>query len=63
MAIFRKRKRQELREVCREMYGDDFIALYDQLGMGSPIGTLETTIEVLSKIERAKQIMAGKKVR
>ena len=58
-----KRKERKLRELCQKMYGDDFIALYDQLGMGSPIGTLETTIEVLSKIERAKQIMAGKKVR
>ena len=54
-----KRKRT-LREVCREMYGDDFIILYDMLEMGTPIGSFSETIEVLDKIETAKRKMNEK---
>jgi hypothetical protein len=60
MAKFRKRKRQELREVCQEMYGDDFVKKYDLMNMGCPIGNLAETRAFLEKITIAQKRMDGK---
>ena len=39
---FRKFSREkDLREVCREKYGDDFVEMYDMLNNGVPIGNLK----------------------
>ena len=42
--ILRKRKK-DLRELCREKYGDEFVNLYDLVNRGIPIGDLEETIK------------------
>ena len=57
-----KRKyKQDLREMCREIYGDDFITKYDAVNRGDPIGTLAETIVFLNKIEIVKKKMDEKK--
>lgn len=53
MKIFTKKK--DLREVCREKYGDDFAAMYDKLNSGVPIGNLEETKIFLAMVEAAKE--------
>lgn len=48
-------RKKDLREVCREKYGDDFVVLYDKLGYGEPIGNLEETLVFLTMIEEARK--------
>lgn len=38
---FKKFRKKDLREVCREKYGDDFVEMYDMVNNGIPIGNLE----------------------
>ena len=47
--------KKDLREVCREKYGDDFADKYDMVNAGMPIGNFEETIEFLDKIEAVKK--------
>ncbi len=54
--LFRSFKRKclkDLREKCREKYGDDFVKMYDMVGAGTPIGNLEETIIFLEMVEAA----------
>ena len=53
--IKRLRRKKDLREVCREKYGDDFVELYDMVNKGCPIGTLSETIAFINMVEKAKQ--------
>lgn len=48
-------KKKDLRDVCREKYGEEFVALYDSLGRGIPIGNLYETQIILSMIEEARK--------
>ena len=50
--FFRKR---DLREVCREKYGDDFVKMYDLLNAGVPIGNLEETQIFLTMVKAAEE--------
>lgn len=47
--------KRDLREVCREKYGDDFVNLYDKLGTGEPIGNLSETLVILAMIDDARK--------
>jgi len=47
--------KKDLRKVCREKYGDDFVKMYDMLNDGIPIGNLEETQIFLAMIEEAKE--------
>lgn len=51
--LFRKKK--DLREACREEYGDDFIQLYDMMQAGIPIGGLAETMLILSMIDKVRE--------
>ena len=51
---FKKFRKKDLREVCREKYGDDFVVMYDMVNSGLPIGNLEETQIFLSMVEKAK---------
>ena len=51
----RKRGKKDLREVCREKYGDDFVEMYDMVNAGVPIGNLEETKIFLAMVEAAKE--------
>ena len=59
-----KRKRS-LRDVCVELYGEDFGKQYDTLASGGTIGAFDTTMEFLEKVELARMVSddAGKKLK
>lgn len=46
--------KKDLREVCREKYGDDFVRMYDMANRGVPIGNLEETKIFLALVEKAR---------
>lgn len=52
---FKKIRRRNLREVCREKYGDEFVKMYDMLNSGIPIGNLEETKIFLAMVKAAQE--------
>lgn len=48
-------KKKDLREVCREKYGDEFVEMYDMANNGVPIGNLEETTIFLAMVEEARK--------
>lgn len=52
---FKKIRRRNLREVCREKYGDEFVKMYDMLNSGIPIGNLEETQIFLAMVKAAQE--------
>ena len=50
----RKRHKKDLREKCRELYGDDFLVLYDTVCAGGTIGNLSETIIFTNMVENAR---------
>lgn len=49
------RRKKDLREVCRDKYGDDFVTMYDMLNNGITIGNLEETQIFLSMVKAAEE--------
>lgn len=49
------RRKKDLREVCRDKYGDDFVGMYDMLNSGIPIGNLEETQIFLAMVKAAEE--------
>lgn len=47
--------KRDLREICQEKYGDDFVKMYDMVNAGIPIGNLEETKVFLALVEAAKE--------
>ena len=47
-------RKKDLREVCRDKYGDDFVKMYDMLSDGIPIGNLEETQIFLAMVKAAE---------
>lgn len=54
---FKKIRKRNLREVCREKYGDDFVKMYDMINRGIPIGNLEETQIFLAMVKAAQEDM------
>lgn len=52
---FKRFFKKDLREVCREKYGEDFVVMYDMVNEGKPIGSLEETKIFLAMVEEAKK--------
>ena len=52
---FKKFRKKDLREVCREKYGDDFVEMYDTVNSGIPIGNMEETQIFLAMVDAAKE--------
>lgn len=52
---FKKFRKKDLREVCREKYGDNFVKMYDMVNSGIPIGNMEETMIFLTMVEAAKE--------
>ena len=52
---FKKFRKKDMREICREKYGDDFVTMYDMLNNGIPIGNLVETQIFLAMVEAAKE--------
>lgn len=53
--FFKKFCKKDLREVCREKYGEDFVKMYDMVNSGIPIGNLKETKLFLAMVEAAKE--------
>ena len=51
----RRKVFKDLREICRQKYGDSFVKEYDQLGAGIPIGGYEYTIAFVKAVEKARK--------
>lgn len=47
--------KKDLREVCREKYGEDFVKMYDTVNSGVPIGNMEETMIFIDMVEEAKE--------
>lgn len=54
-----KKKKKDLREKCRELYGDDFIVMYDMVNRGIPIGSLEETLIILAMVKAVEGEVNG----
>ncbi len=55
---FRKfRKKDLLREICREKYGEDFAKMYDMVNRGIPIGNFEETMIFIAMVKAAEAEM------
>ena len=52
---FKKFRKKDLREVCREKYGDDFVKMYDMVNSGIPAGNMEETQIFLAMVDAAKE--------
>ena len=52
---FKKFRKKDLREICREKYGDDFVKMYDMVNSGIPIGNMDETMIFLAMVEAAKE--------
>lgn len=46
---------KDLREICRDEYGDDFVKMYDMVNEGIPIGNLEETEIFLAMVQEAAE--------
>ena len=53
--LFRKRRKKDLRELCRERYGDEFVKAYDTLNSGGTIGGFAETIAFIEMVEDVKR--------
>ena len=51
--------KRDLRDLCREAYGEPFVRQYDILGSGGTIGDFRQTVEFLKKIEQIKKDNEG----
>ena len=58
--LFKRKPKRTLRDVCVELYGEEFGKQYDILGSGGTIGDLQTTIEFIEKLESARRMSDGK---
>lgn len=53
MKLFKKKK--DLRELCRERYGDEFVEMYDTINKGGTIGGFVETMVFLEMVEEVKR--------
>lgn len=55
LKLFKKKKKESLRDYCLNKYGEEFIAKYDALNKGIPIGNLYETISFLDEVSIARE--------
>ena len=48
-------RKKDLRERCREKYGDDFVKMYDMVNDGVPIGNFEETLIFIAMVRAAEE--------
>ena len=56
LELFKRKKKMTLRDVCVELYGEEFGEKYDTINEGGTIGNIFVTIEFLRMVEDAKII-------
>ena len=55
--LFRRKPKRNLREICYEKYGVDFVRKMDALCFGESIGNYQETVEFLHKLNEAKKAL------
>lgn len=54
LKLFKRKKKESLRDYCLNKYGEEFIEKYDILGTGGVIGNFYDTILFLWEVESAR---------
>lgn len=55
LKLFKRKKKESLRDYCLNKYGEEFIEKYDAINGGIPIGNLYETISFLNDVSIAKK--------
>ena len=55
LKLFKRKKKESLRDYCLNKYGEEFIEKYDALNEGIPIGNIYETISFLDDVSIAKK--------
>jgi hypothetical protein len=65
MRLFKFKPKRTLKDVCVELYGEEYGKQYDILASGRTIGDLQATIEFIEKLELAREVSedAGRKLK
>ena len=53
--LWKDQPKKDLREVIREKYGEAFAHKYDLVNLGMPIGSVEETMEFLTKVNECRK--------
>lgn len=54
LKLFKRKKKESLRDYCLNKYGEEFIEKYDTLGTGGVIGNFYDTVSFIQEVELAK---------
>lgn len=65
MRLFRLKPKRTLKDICVELYGEEYGNQYDILASGGTIGDLQDLIEFIEKLELARIVSedAGRKLK
>ena len=53
--LWKDQPKKDLREVIREKYGEAFAHKYDLVNLGIPIGNVDETMELLTKVNECRK--------
>ena len=53
--LFKRKKKESLRDYCLNKYGEEFIEKYDALNEGIPIGNFYETVSFLDEVSIARE--------
>lgn len=53
--LFKRKKKESLRDYCLNKYGEEFIEKYDALNEGIPIGNFYETVSFLDEVYIARE--------
>ena len=54
LKLFKRKKKESLRDYCLNKYGEEFIEKYDTLGTGGVIGNFYDTVSFITEVELAR---------
>lgn len=55
LKLFKRKKKESLRDYCLNKYGEEFIEKYDALNEGIPIGNFYETVSFLDEVSIARE--------
>ncbi len=53
--LFKRKKKESLRDYCLNKYGEEFIEKYDALNKGIPMGNFYETVLFLDEVSIARE--------
>ena len=53
--LWKDQPKKDLRDVIREKYGEAFAHKYDLVNLGMPIGSVDETMDFLTKVNECKK--------